>query len=209
MRLLAQHSADFDPTRPWLDLEVILRGETRMFQQVLVHRKSPHTSREHGFTRLLCPDWINVAAFNTEGELLLVEQFRHGIEASTFEVVGGVVDPGEEPATGARRELLEETGHAPGRWISLGSCYPNPAIQNNRCHFFLALDCRPVAELHLDPSEELRVWAAPWAEAEAMLLEGRFEHALVQIALHRTRSWEGWAAYREELARRKAEDKSS
>lgn len=200
MRMLAQHSPEFDPSRPWLDQEVIVRGESRLFQQVLVQRKSPHTAREHGFTRLLCPDWVNVVAFTEAGELLLVEQWRHGIERSTLEVVGGVCDPGEDPAESGRRELLEETGHAPGRWIPLGSCAPNPAIQNNRCHFFLGLDCRPVAPLDLDPSEELRVWAAPWPEAEAMLRSGRIDHALVQVAMLRLFLWDGWPDLRARLA---------
>jgi len=131
------------------------------------------------------------------GELLLVEQFRHGVDASTLEVIGGVCNPGEDPALTARRELLEETGHEAGQWLSLGSCRPNPAVQNNRCHFFLARDCAPVAELDLDPSEELRVWAAPWAEAEEMLRAGTLDHALVMAALLRLFLWPGW----EELSR--------
>jgi len=197
MRLIAQHSPNFDPSLPWVDHEVTVQSETRLFQHVLVDRSSPHTDRHHGFTRLLCPDWVNVAAFTPEGELLLVEQYRHGIEASTLEVVGGVCDPGEDPSVSGRRELLEETGFAPGRWLSLGSCAPNPAIQNNRCHFYLALDCVQVAELDLDPSEELRVWALPWPEAETLLREGRLAHALVQVALLHLMLWEGWPELRE------------
>lgn len=199
MRLLAQHSPGFDPSRPWVDKDVEVKSETRLFRHLLVRRRSPHTEREHGFTRLLCPDWVNVVAFTGEGELLLVEQFRHGIGGSTLEVVGGVCDPGEDPGTSGKRELLEETGHAPGRWVSLGSCAPNPAIQNNHCHFFLALDCRSVAGLDLDPSEELRVWAVPWREAEAMLREGRIDHALVQVALLHLFLWEGWKDLKERL----------
>jgi len=138
-------------------------------------------------------------AFTREGELLLVEQYRHGVDASTLEVVGGVVDRGEAPSDAGRRELLEETGFRPDRWIPLGSCLPNPAIQDNRCHFFLALDCDPVAQLDLDPSEELRVWAVPWGEAETLLKEGRIEHALVQVALLRMFLWEGWEDLRARL----------
>jgi 8-oxo-dGTP pyrophosphatase MutT (NUDIX family) len=201
MRLLAQHSPDFDPSLPWLDLEVSVKGETRLFQQIQAVRSSPHTDRTHAFTRLLCPDWVNVVAFTTEGEVLFVEQFRHGVDASTLEVVGGVCEPGEDPGVAGRRELLEETGFAPGRWLSLGSCAPNPAIQNNRCHFFLGLECRPVAALDLDPSEELRVWAAPWAEAEALLRKGGLDHALVQVAFLHLFQWEGWQEFLVTLGR--------
>ena len=199
MRMLAQHSPAFDPSSPWLDREVVVKGETRLFQQLQALRRSPHTEREHLFTRLLCPDWVNVVAFTVEGELLLVEQFRHGIDASTMEIPGGVCDPEEAPDAAARRELLEETGFAPGQWLGLGSCAPNPAIQNNRCHFFLAMGCRPVAALDLDPSEELRVWAVPWPEAQALLSAGRLDHALVQVALLHLFLWEGWPAFSGDL----------
>lgn len=202
MRLIAEHSPAFNPATPWTDLEVKLVGETLLFQQFKANRRSPHTARDHAFTRLLCPDWVNVLAFTPAdqgGELLLVEQFRHGIDASTLETIGGVCDPLEAPALAARRELLEETGHAADRWVDLGSCAPNPAIQNNRCHFFLALDCRPVAELDLDPSEELRVWAMPWTEAEAMVRDQRLDHALVLAAMLRLFLWPGWEAFRRTL----------
>lgn len=202
MRLLAEHSPHFDPATPWADREDRLVGETRLFQQRMVRRRSPHSEREHDFTRLLCPDWVNVVAFTAPdhgSELLVVEQFRHGIDASTLETIGGVCDPGEDPTGTARRELLEETGHAAGRWVSLGSCAPNPAIQDNRCHFFLALECVPVAALDLDPSEELRVWGLPWAEADRLLREGRLDHALVMAALLRLFLWPGWEAFRATL----------
>jgi 8-oxo-dGTP pyrophosphatase MutT (NUDIX family) len=193
--MLAQHSPEFDPSIPWIDCETVTSRESQLFQNDLVRRRSPHTAREHAFTRLLCPDWVNVIAFTgppAGAELLLVEQFRHGIDASTLEIIGGVCDPGEDPATTARRELLEETGHSSRNWVSLGSCAPNPAVQNNRCHFFLAQECVPVAALDLDPSEELRVWAAPWAEAEALLRSGGMDHALHMAAFLRLFTWPGW-----------------
>jgi len=197
--MLAEHSKGFEPGTAWGELGTTLVGQTWLFRQLKARRKSPHTGREHDFTQLLCPEWVNVVAFTTAGELLLVEQFRHGVEASTLETVGGVCDPGEAPSVSGERELREETGHRPGRWVSLGSCLPNPAIQNNRCHFFLALDCVPVGALDLDPSEELRVWAVPWAEAEAMLREGRLDHALVMAALLRLFLWPGWESFRRAL----------
>jgi 8-oxo-dGTP pyrophosphatase MutT (NUDIX family) len=197
MRILAESPSSFDPSRPWEELTTSLRGQSRLFDQFSALRRSPHTNREHEFTRLHCPQWVNVIAFRAPelgGELLAVEQFRHGIDAPTLEIVGGVCDPGEEPADSARRELLEEAGHVPGRWIPLGSCSPNPAIQDNRCHFFLALDCRPIGELKLDPCEELRLWAVPWREWEEKLRIGEVHHALVLAAFLRLFCWEGWPA---------------
>ncbi|MCE1228151.1 MAG: NUDIX hydrolase [Firmicutes bacterium] len=206
MRLLATHSPGFDPARPWRDETASLRGETRLFRQMSLRRHSPHTDRRHDFTRLECPDWVHVLAFTPQGELLAVEQFRHGIDASTLEGIGGVCDEGEAPLEAARRELLEETGHASDQWHSLGWCTPNPAVQDNRCHFFVALECRPVAELKLDPSEELQVWAVPWAQWQELVDKGEVHHALVLAALLRLQAWSGWDKLKEAIMDRHAGD---
>lgn len=192
MRLLASHSQDFDPARPWTGPAPHLEHDGRILRMVQMRRRSPHTDRETSITRLLCPTWMNTVAFTEAGELLVVEQFRHGTDRPSLEIVGGVSEPGEDPLDTARRELLEETGHASDTWIPLGSCAPNPAIQDNRCHFFLALGCKAVAELRLDPSEELRVWAVPWSEWEDLLRRGVVDHALVLAACLRLTQWEGW-----------------
>ncbi|MBP1628203.1 MAG: hydrolase [Holophagaceae bacterium] len=201
MRLIATHSPGFDPETPWEDRGSRTTAESRLFSQIAARRSSPHTAREHVFTRLICPDWVNVIAFTEAGELLVVEQYRHGIDASTQEIIGGVCEVGEEPLLSAQREVLEETGHATDHWVSLGFCEPNPAVQNNKCHFFLALGCREVAPLDLDPSEELRVWAYPWDEWQERMRSGSVTHALVLAAFLRLTLWEGWEAFEKTLFR--------
>lgn len=204
MRLLADPFPDFDPSRPWVQQRADFKGDSRLFKQWSLIRESPHSGRSHQFTQLHCPEWINVIAFRAAdlgGELLVVEQFRHGVDRSTFEIVGGVCEAGEDPAESAMRELEEETGHRPGNWFSLGSCAPNPAVQDNRCHFYLATECRPSGPLSLDPSEELRLWAVPWSEWRAMMAEGRADHALVLAAFARLFLWEGWPQFEADLTR--------
>lgn len=202
MRLLRQHPESFDPATPWIQEGETVRQDSKLFRQVVATRRSPHTGREHAFYRLQGPDWVNVIAFTGEGELLVVEQFRHGIDAPTLEIPGGSCDEGERPLESARRELREETGFEAREWIELGHCAPNPATLGNRCHTFLALGCEAVADLALDPSEELRLWAYPWPEWAALLRDGTIEHALVLTAFFKLDRWEGWSALRSELEAR-------
>ena len=192
MRLLHRHPEGLDPSQPWIQESESIRQDSRIFRQVVARRRSPHTGREHDFYRLQGPDWVNVVAFTAEGDLLVVEQFRHGIDASTLEIPGGGCDPGETPLTAARRELREETGHDTVRWIALGSCTPNPATQDNRCHTFLALDCESIGGLTLDPAEELQVWACDWRDWQERMRCGEIHHALVLSAFQRLSLWEGW-----------------
>ena len=78
------------------------------------------------------PDWINVIPLTPDNEVLLLRQFRFGVDDFTLEIPGGICDPGEPPLEAAGRELREETGHAAGEIVELGWVHPNPAIQNNR-----------------------------------------------------------------------------
>lgn len=132
-----------------------------------------------------CPDWCNVIALTEDDELILVYQYRFGTEVIALEVPGGVLDPGEAPLEAARRELLEETGFAAGTIESLGSVHPNPALQGNACHTFVARGCRRVAELAPDPLEELEVVLVPAERIPDLIDEGHVTHALVITGLER------------------------
>ncbi len=199
MRLLAQHPENMDPNARWIEGEVTTRQDSRLFKQIVAQRTSPHTGRSHAYYRLQGPDWVNVVAFTRDLELLIVEQFRHGIDEATLEIPGGGCDGDEAPLLSAKRELVEETGYTSNAWISLGSCTPNPATQTNRAHTFLALDCEPASEMALDFSEELRLWACSWSEWEALLRNGKVHHALVLTAFLKLRYWDGWEEFQSRL----------
>lgn len=130
-------------------------------------------------------DWVATVAVTPHQDFVLVRQHRHGVDGVTLETAGGILDPGESPAEAAARELLEETGYAGGPPEPLGWTYPNPALQGNRCHFFLVRDARRVGDPHGDPHEHLEPVLLPRAELERTLLDGGVEHALSVVPLHR------------------------
>lgn len=147
-------------------------------------RQSPRTGKKHDFLVLDSGDWINVVPVTPAGNIVLIRQFRHGTASLVWEVPGGMVDAEDEnPERAARRELLEETGYEPETMLFLGAVHPNPAIQNNRCHTFLARNVRPHRTQRLDTSEDIEVREAPWSEVARMVDEGRITHSLVLTAL--------------------------
>lgn len=105
------------------------------------------------------PDWVQAVALDEQGQLILVNQYRYPGQKNFLEFPGGSTsfDRQEDPLVAAQRELLEETGYQSNEWQYLGAHYPNPALQSNRVHSFLALNCKKVADLNLDPFEELSV----------------------------------------------------
>ena len=197
--MLAEACPNFDPGSGWRGGLGMVVAKTPIFNLKEVNRSSPHSDKGGMFYRLEFPQWVHAIPFADLGsgpELIAVEQHRHGICAASLEVPGGVCGQGEEPLAAAKRELLEETGFASEDWRYLGSCTPNPAIQDNRCHFFLALDCARTRPLELDPTEELRVWAMPFSEWEARMQSGEVHHGLMLAAFQRLRLSPDWPALR-------------
>jgi ADP-ribose pyrophosphatase len=127
--------------------------------------------------------WANVIALTKKGEVVLVKQYRHGICDVLWEFPGGVVEDDEDPMEGAKRELLEETGYQATDLIPIGRLYPNPALQTNTLHCFLALDVQKVAEQNLDAGEDIEVELAPLNQLIEMAKRGDFPHAMMTAVL--------------------------
>lgn len=122
--------------------------------------------------------WANVLALTKNNEVVLVRQYRHGVQETLLELPGGVVNDGESPLDGARRELMEETGYSAEKIIEVGQIYPNPAIQENTIFCYLATDVEPNGEQHFDETEEIEVVLMPLDDVIEMVRQGTFKHAL-------------------------------
>lgn len=147
--------------------------------------QSQADSVEGDFYILSAPEWINVIPFTPDGKVILVDQYRHGIEEPTLEIPGGMVDAGEEPLEAARRELLEETGYRSNSWTSLGKVSANPAIMTNHTHMYIAADCEFVGSNHSDTHERIEVRTVTLDHFLGMVKDGTIHHAIVLAAVAR------------------------
>jgi 8-oxo-dGTP pyrophosphatase MutT (NUDIX family) len=143
-------------------------------------RLDPDKSGE--FVSLDVPDWANVIAITSDRRVVLIEQFRFGIEEVTLEIPGGVIDQEEEPAAACGRELLEETGYAGDEILMIGRVSGNPAIQNNFVHTGLVLNAKPTGATDLDDHEEIQVRTVPLDDIPGLIRSGRIHHAFVVAA---------------------------
>ncbi len=131
------------------------------------------------------PDWVNVIALTKYGEVVLIEQFRHGAQETILEIPGGMIDENEKPETAARRELLEETGFSANEFVYLGKSQPNPAIQNNWIFHFLALDCEKGSETRFDEHESIVAKLVGLDEIPRLIETEKITHSLVLAAFYK------------------------
>ena len=156
---------------------------TRVFDVKGVVYRHPVRGTEREFVVIDAPDWVNVIAVTPDHRLVLVRQFRFGIDTFSWEIPGGVIERGEDLLAAGLRELQEETGFVGKSARLLGAVNPNPAIMNNRCHLVLVEDAVRAVDQALDPDEEIEVRTLPVADAYAWAHDGRITHSLVLNAL--------------------------
>ena len=156
----------------------------RIFKTRSDIRESPRTGNDHEFFVLESPDWVNIVAVTEDEKIVFIDQFRHGISASTIEIPGGMVDEGETPAICAERELLEETGYAADGFVEIGMVHPNPALFDNICYTFLARNARKIKVPVFEGTEDIDTVLYPASDIKKLIKNGTITHSIVINALY-------------------------
>ncbi len=135
-------------------------------------------------------DAVAVLALTDAQEAVLVRQYRHPLRRTTLEVPAGALNRGEDPETGALRELEEETGYRAGAIRPLGVYHPSTPLLPllMRLYFATNLDYHAPSP---DEFEIIQVELVPVADLLAQVLAGeRPEAALtVSVLLAAQRGW--------------------
>jgi ADP-ribose pyrophosphatase len=161
-----------------------LLAATRILELRHVRYRHDGRDQERDYVVIAAHDWVNVVAVTRRRTIVLVRQFRYGIDDFSLEIPGGVIEAGEDPVAAGVRELREETGYAGPRARLMASVHPNPAIQSNRCHFVLVEEAELQGPVAWDHDEEIEVTEAPVEQVLAWAREGRITHSLVVAALY-------------------------
>jgi ADP-ribose pyrophosphatase len=169
----------------WRELKRETIADCRIFEVERSVAVSPVDGEPRTFHRIQSVDWAQIVPVTLDGKVVLVRQYRHGDQRISIEIPGGLIDAGEDPATAALRECLEETGYRAHAALPLGVVAPNPALFGNRLHAFYAVDVAPERAVQNTGSEITEVMLVPVTQLEDMLLAGEIDHALVAGTLWR------------------------
>ena len=118
------------------------------------------------------------------GDTMLVRQWRHAWEVSSWEVPAGTFDGDEDPLECARRELAEETGLIAARYTSLGVVH-GAAFLAGSAFLFLAEGLTESTRSPESYEQDMEVLRLPFAEALNAALDGEIVHSGSVTALSR------------------------
>ena len=128
---------------------------------------------------------VCVVPFDSEGNVILVHQYRYAVSQIMTEIPAGKLDSIDEvPDQAALRELEEETGYKANRLVSLGVYLGSPAILDEKIYMYAALDLTHGAD-HPDVGEYLSVEKIKLEDAVELVLAGEIPDGKTQVALLR------------------------
>ena len=116
-----------------------------------------------------------------DGKMCLVRQYRVALGRMTLEIPAGKIDPKEDPATCAARELTEETGLVAERLIPIAMSCSAPGFTNEKTRIYYA-DGISQHPAHPDPDEFVDVVWVPLDEVLAAVRAGIIEDAKTVVS---------------------------
>lgn len=119
-------------------------------------------------------DVVMVVPILATGEIVLVKQYKHGIQDIMIELPAGYIQKGKTPTQSAIAELHEETGIkiAESRLMSLGKIASSPGKSLQVVHMYLAVDLNFNSAQMLDPNESIEVLPVSYSALQEMITSG-------------------------------------
>jgi ADP-ribose pyrophosphatase len=128
------------------------------------------------------PKSVVIIPVTTEGDVLLIRQYRYAVNQYLIELPAGLIDPGEDALVTAARELAEEAGYEPSTMRLLTTVYMSPGYTDEQTTYVLAEGCRPVTH-EPDPDEPIRIAKVPVSEVAGLLMPGETQVIQAQAML--------------------------
>ena len=157
----------FRGRRLWIEKKVIPMQNGKKKEKVIIHPGNA------------------VAILPIDGDRCkLLRQYRYAIGQHICEAPAGTMEPGEDPAATAHRELIEETGFEAGSMTPKGFIYTTPGFTDEKIFLFEARDLSPSEEFEKDEDEEIEVMDVAVCDLDTMIRDGTICDAKTICLIH-------------------------
>ncbi len=117
-----------------------------------------------------------------DGTVALVRQYRHPAGDYLLEIPAGSLEDGEDPLTGAKRELEEEIGVTAANLERIAEFYVSPGFLTEKMYVFLATELTETGQ-QLEDDELIEIQRIPLTEAAHLASTGQIQDAKTIIGL--------------------------
>jgi ADP-ribose pyrophosphatase len=169
-----------------------VRSETIYEGQVIDVRVDTirENGKEHPRELVIHPGSVVILPFFDDATVALVRQYRHAVGKELLELAAGSLEKGEDPETGAVRELEEEIGVEAEKLELLCSVYVSPGFLSEKMHIYLATGLTEVGQ-KLEGDENITLDRYSFEELREMIETGEIEDAKtivgIQLASQKSR----------------------
>ncbi len=165
-----------DPTNP--PEEVFATRRFRVWR----HSQIGSDGQPHLRHSVQHPGAVAILPLVDKDHVCLIRNYRIAVDRTLIELPAGTLEPGEDPAHTAARELIEETGYRAARIEKMREFTMSPGILNERMHLYLAQDLTP-GQAALEVGEQIETFVVHWDEAMQMVRDGQIEDAKTLVGL--------------------------
>lgn len=156
--------------------------DTRRLDLRIAHVELPDGAHFEQYVLRMPKASIAVPIDQSGDNVLMIWRHRFIMDQWTWELPGGYVDPGEDPAVSAFREVEEETGWRPESVRLLGRFQPLVGTADFENILYLAEGCQPTGKAP-DINEAARVEWLSLSSIPERIAEGEIIGAASQIGL--------------------------
>lgn len=151
-------------------------------QLALVDVEPPAGKRfEHHVVRL--PHVAITSVVDDKGRVLMMWRYRFVPQRFGWELPGGIIEPGEDAADAAAREVEEETGWRPSGLRHLLTFQPMVGMVDSPHAIYVAHGATKVAEPRQDAEETARIAWIPLTDISGMIERDELLGAGTLVAL--------------------------
>jgi len=161
------------------DPKILFQGRRFRVEQVV---QTTPDGVEHVREVVRHPGAVVILPLLDDGRVCFVRNYRVAVDQTLIELPAGTLEPGEDTAETARRELAEETGYRAGRIEHLLTFCMSPGILDERMHLYLAGELQP-GPMALEAGEDIQPLVCTWEEALEMVRRGEIHDAKTLVGL--------------------------